>query len=101
MSLRRIRRAAGTGAAGHACWFARWAQGLLQELLNLRVGEVVEDEEAVPPIGDDAGLAEDPQLLRDVSLGAAQDGLEVTDAGLAPTELVEDLEARLMGQEGK
>jgi len=83
--------AAGARAPGHTRRICRGTQRLFQKLLDALVGDLVEDEEAVPAIAHYSGLAEDAELLGDVSLGAAKDALEVADAGLPAPELVENV----------
>ena len=90
-----------TWAPCYCCWFLRWTERLIQETLNLPVRQAIENVQTVAAIGDDAGLAQHAELLRDIGLGPVQDRLEIADAGLAPAQLVQNAEPRLVRQESK
>src|SRR5450759_89231 len=55
------------------------AAGRIEYRINLRTCDMVVDVPAVTPVDHQPGLAQDHQLLRDVSLPRAEHGRHVTD----------------------
>ena len=71
----------------------RWLKGSIEVTCSLGINEVVIDVEPILGIGNNPGLAQDAQLLRDVRLRLVLHRLQVADAfGVAP-HVIEDLQA--------
>ena len=80
--------AMGTRTSVNAHPLPRRPKHLANEMLHLRVGQAIVDEQAILAICHDARFAQHPELLRNVGLGTPQDGLEVADARLVLPQLV-------------
>lgn len=75
------------------------AQDLGEQSHDLWAGQAIVDEEAVLVTLDHPGLAQHPQLLGDVRLRTAQGSLQVTNAGLAPAQFIQNMQPAGMRKE--
>lgn len=73
------------------------SQGVLAALKRLRVGLVV-DEHPAPARPHEAGIAQDPQVLRDGTLRDAELGGQGSNAERPASDQAEDAQAHLNGE---
>lgn len=69
-----------------------------QDIKDARLGDVVKHVPAIPPVLDQASLAQHHKLLRDVRLPVSQMSLHVAYAVLTFSEDIKDCQTRWMGQ---
>jgi hypothetical protein len=65
---------------------------------HLRIAELIKDILSILARAHDPGLAQHPELLRDVDLGPLQGCLEVANAGFLGTQFIQDAQSHRVGQ---
>jgi hypothetical protein len=81
------------GRKGIAGWLAAKRVHGVDYLVDLRPDHPVEDVPAIASIGDQPGIAQYHQMLRDVRLAQAKHGFHVTDALLPIPQDIQDCQA--------